>query len=74
MELTYRRTVQVQEYESITLEAKVEYNKGDNARACVSKLEKFIDEEIIKHRDELRRAIWAEECADEKYLKENTQE
>lgn len=62
MEITYRRTVQVREYESITLEAK---GTSDNFTDAVTMLEHLVDDEIIKHRDTLRKRNAIADTADE---------
>lgn len=65
MEITYRRTVQVQDFESITIEAKC---TSDGFYEEIGKLEDAVDTEIIEHRDRLRRQIVAQETADEEDL------
>lgn len=69
MEIVYRRTVQVREYESITIEAKGEC--GDSYEAMhdnINALESFVDDEIIAHRDHLRTQYRQEEFADDEDL------
>lgn len=69
MEITYRRTVQVREYESITIEAKDEcMSFCDSMHNNLDALEDFVDEEIIKHRDHLRTQYKQEEFADDEDL------
>ena len=65
MEITYRRTVQVQEYESITIEAKT---TSDGFYEEIGKLEEAVDTEIMEHRDRLRKQIIARETEDEEDL------
>ena len=69
MEITYRRTVQVREYESITIEAKRECeNDYECAEGVLHKLEDFVDAEIIGQRDHLRTQYKQEEFADDEDL------
>jgi hypothetical protein len=65
MEITYRRTVQVREYESITIEATT---TSEDFCEEIGKLEEAVDTEIIEHRDRLRRQIFIQEAADEEDL------
>ena len=65
MEITYRRTVQVREYESITIEAK---GTSDNFTDAATILEHLVDHEIIEHRDHLRTQYKQEEFADDEDL------
>lgn len=65
MEITYRRTVQVREYESITIEAK---GTSDNFTDAATTLEHLVDCEIIEHRDRLRTQHKQEEFADDEDL------
>jgi hypothetical protein len=65
MEITYRRTVQVREYESITIEAKT---TSDNFTDAAITLEDLIDDEIIEHRNRLRARYKQEEFADDEDL------
>lgn len=65
MEITYRRTVQVREYESITIEAK---GTSDNFTDAATMLENLVDDEIIAHRDRLRNQYKQEEFADDEDL------
>lgn len=65
MEITYRRTVQVREYESITIEAKA---TSDSFFECVDKLEEVVDEEIIEHKKRLLNRYKREEFADDEDL------
>lgn len=65
MEITYRRTVQVREYESITIEATT---TSEGFYEEIGKLEEAVDTEIIEHRDRLRRQIFIQEAADEEDL------
>ena len=65
MEITYRRTVQVREYESITIEAK---GTSDNFTDVATTLEHLVDDEIIAHRDRLRTQYKQEEFADDEDL------
>ena len=65
MEITYRRTVQVREYESITIEAK---GTSDNFTDAATTLEHLVDDEIIAHRDRLRKQYKQEEFADDEDL------
>lgn len=62
MEITYRRTVQVREYESITIEAK---GTSDNFTDAATTLEHLVDDEIIAHRDRLRNQYAVQESEDE---------
>ena len=62
MEITYRRTVQVREYESITIEAK---GTSDNFTDGISTLEALVDDEVIKHCDTLRKRYTIEDSKDE---------
>ena len=57
MEITYRRTVQVQEFESITIEAKHTYEPTPKRKFSdqMAKLEKAVDNEIEAH----RKRLWA---------------
>jgi hypothetical protein len=50
MEITYRRTVQVREYESITLELKATTKEFEPA---VHTIEQLVDTELEAHRDKL---------------------
>lgn len=50
MTITYRRTVQVKEFESITLEVSAEYGDFKSVRH----LEHIVDTELEAHRDKLR--------------------
>jgi hypothetical protein len=69
MEITYRRTVQVREYESITIEAKRECeNDYEYAEDVLHNLEDFVDTEIIGQRDHLRTRHKQEEFADDEDL------
>jgi hypothetical protein len=69
MEITYRRTVQVREYESITIEAKREcVNSCDSMQDTMDALEGFVDDEIIAHRDRIRNQYKNEEFADDEDL------
>ena len=69
MEITYRRTVQVREYESITIEAKRECMEFcDSMQGNIDALESFVDTEIIEHRDRLRKQYKQEEFADDEDL------
>lgn len=69
MEITYRRTVQVREYESITIEAKQECeNDHEYAEGVLHSLEDFVDTEIVEHRDRLRNQYKQEEFADDEDL------
>lgn len=69
MEITYRRTVQVREYESITIEAKEEcMGFCDSMRNNIDALESFVDDEIIAHRDRIRKQYKQEEFADDEDL------
>lgn len=69
MEITYRRTVQVREYESITIEAKQDFEDSCGMREyIVESLENFVDEEIIRHRDRIRNQYKQEEFADDEDL------
>lgn len=61
MEITYRRTIQVKEYESITIEAKTDIT--DYHRELIE-LEGFVDAEIEEHRERLRKRDKAAEFAD----------
>ena len=65
MEITYRRTVQVREYESITIEAK---GTSDNFTDAATILEHLVDHEIIEHRDRIRTQYKQEEFADDEDL------
>ena len=65
MEITYRRTVQVREYESITIEAK---GTSDNFTDAATILEHLVDYEIIAHRDRIRTQYKQEEFADDEDL------
>jgi hypothetical protein len=65
MELTYRRTIQVREYESITIEAKTTVA---NAHQELAELELFVDGEIEEHRDRLRKRASVAEFADDEDL------
>ena len=65
MEITYRRTIQVREYESITIEAK---GTSDNFTDAATMLEHLVDDEIIAHRDRLRNQYKQEEFADDEDL------
>lgn len=69
MEITYRRTVQVRAYESITIEAKQDFEDSCYRREdIVECLESFVDDEIIAHRDHLRTQYKQEEFADDEDL------
>lgn len=65
MEITYRRTVQVREYESITIEAKT---TSEGFFEDIGKLEEAVDTEIVEHRDRLRNQYKQEEFADDEDL------
>ena len=65
MEITYRRTVQVREYESITIEAKT---TSEGFFEEIGKLEEAVDLEIVEHRDRLRNRYKNEEFADDEDL------
>ena len=65
MEITYRRTVQVREYESITIEAKT---TSENFFEGIIKLEEYVDAEIDTQRDRLRNQYKQEEFADDEDL------
>lgn len=62
MEITYRRTVQVREYESITIEAKT---TSEGFYEAIGKLEEAVDTEIIEQRDRLRNQYAVQESEDE---------
>jgi hypothetical protein len=69
MEITYRRTIQVREYESITIEAKREcMDFCDSMQDNIDALESFVDTEIVEHRDRLRNQYKQEEFADDEDL------
>lgn len=65
MEITYRRTVQVREYESITIEAKT---TSESFFDGIVKLEEYVDAEIDTQRDKLRNQYKQEEFADDEDL------
>ena len=65
MEITYRRTVQVREYESITIEAKT---TSEGFFEDIGRLEEAVDAEITEHRDRLRNQYKQEEFADDEDL------
>lgn len=65
MEITYRRTVQVREYESITIEAKT---TSEGFFEDIARLEEAVDTEIVEHRDRLRNQYKNEEFADDEDL------
>jgi CRISPR/Cas system-associated protein Csm6 len=65
MEITYRRTVQVREYESITIEAKT---TSESFFEGIVKLEEYVDAEIHTQRDKLRNQYKQEEFADDEDL------
>lgn len=65
MEITYRRTVQVREYESITIEAKT---TSEGFFEDIGRLEEAVDTEIIEQRDRLRNQYKNEEFADDEDL------
>lgn len=58
MEITYRRTVQVQAYESITIEAKC---TSEGFHEEIGKLEELVDTELAEHCDRLRKEIQRKE-------------
>lgn len=65
MEITYRRTVQVREYESITIEAKT---TTEGFFEEIGKLEEAVDTEITEHRDRLIKRYRAEEFDEDEDL------
>lgn len=65
MEITYRRTVQVREYESITIEAKT---TSEDFFEGIWRIEEAVDAEIIEHRECLRNQYKQEEFADDEDL------
>ena len=62
MEITYRRTVQVREYESITIEVK---ETTDEFTEGIRGLEKLVDKELARHCDVLRKRYALESSEDE---------
>lgn len=60
MEITYRRTVQVREYESITIEVKETANTFTDT---IENLEDMVDEELENHRQRLINAYTMREFA-----------
>lgn len=65
MEITYRRTIQVREYESITIEAK---ETAKTFTEAIENLEDMVDEELENHRQRLINAYTASEFADDEDL------
>lgn len=65
MEITYRRTIQVREYESITIEVK---ETAKTFTDTIENLEYMVDEELENHRQRLRKQYKQEEFADDEDL------
>lgn len=65
MEITYRRTIQVREYESITIEVK---ETAKTFTDTIENLEDMVDEELENHRQRLRKQYKQEEFADDEDL------
>lgn len=65
MEITYRRTVQVREYESITIEVK---ETSNDFTKTVEQLEDMVDDELMEHRNRLIRAYKVSEFEDDEDL------
>lgn len=65
MEITYRRTIQVREYESITIEVK---ETAKTFTDTIENLEDMVDEELENHRQRLINAYKVSEFADDEDL------
>jgi hypothetical protein len=65
MEITYRRTIQVREYESITIEAKC---TSDGFYEEVGRLEELVDTELAEHRVRLLKEYKEAEFEDDEDL------
>lgn len=65
MEITYRRTVQVREYESITIEVK---ETTDDFEGTVSTLEDMVDAELESQKQRLLDQYRLAEFADDEDL------